>query len=183
MHVELANEKDDNANENLEGDYHPEADFVDSDYSGDDDYEEVRYSDGITSGIHVQASGKDGRSARVNACANDGETTCGSDANITNNFSHSMEPESWDMVMNNFQLEDVEEEEDHLSNEELRSIHDSDDENNAGGKRELEFNPETDMKDLQFELGMLFSDCHVFRAAIREYAMLHGYEMRWLEEK
>ena len=107
MHVELANEKDDNDNENLEGDYHPEADFVDSDYSGDDDYEEVGYSDGITSGIDVQASGKDGGSAHVNACANDGETTCGSDANITNNFSHSMEPESWDMVMNNFQLKDV----------------------------------------------------------------------------
>ncbi|CAL2254868.1 unnamed protein product [Prunus armeniaca] len=35
-----------------------------------------------------------------------------------------------------------------------------------------EFNAATDMADSKFEIGMLFSDCKVFRAAVREYSIL-----------
>ncbi|CAL8989237.1 unnamed protein product [Prunus brigantina] len=35
-----------------------------------------------------------------------------------------------------------------------------------------EFNATTDMADPKFEVGMLFSDCKVFRAAVREYSIL-----------
>ncbi|CAB4296795.1 unnamed protein product [Prunus armeniaca] len=40
-----------------------------------------------------------------------------------------------------------------------------------------EFNAATDMADPKFEIGMLFSDCKVFRAAVREYSILQNRDV------
>ncbi|CAL8998312.1 unnamed protein product [Prunus brigantina] len=43
-----------------------------------------------------------------------------------------------------------------------------------------EFNAATDMADPKFEIGMLFSDCKVFRAAVREYSILQNRDVMFI---
>ncbi|CAB4279543.1 unnamed protein product [Prunus armeniaca] len=46
-----------------------------------------------------------------------------------------------------------------------------------------EFNAATDMADPKFEIGMLFSDCKVFRAAVREYSILQNRDVVFIRNE
>ncbi|KAI5344209.1 hypothetical protein L3X38_012086 [Prunus dulcis] len=56
----------------------------------------------------------------------------------------------------------------------------SDDE---GDKNWPEFNATTDMADPKFEIGMLFIDCKVFRAAVREHSILQKRDVVFIRNK
>ncbi|XP_020411996.1 uncharacterized protein LOC18788539 [Prunus persica] len=46
-----------------------------------------------------------------------------------------------------------------------------------------EFNAATDMADPKFEIGLLFSDCKVFRAAVREYSILQNRDVVFIRNE
>ncbi|CAL9005795.1 unnamed protein product [Prunus brigantina] len=52
-----------------------------------------------------------------------------------------------------------------------------------GDKNWLEFNAATDMADPKFEIGMLFTDCKVFRAAVREHSILQKRDVVFIRNK
>ncbi|CAB4269065.1 unnamed protein product [Prunus armeniaca] len=52
-----------------------------------------------------------------------------------------------------------------------------------GDKNWLEFNAATDMADTKFEIGMLFTDCKVFRAAVREHSILQKRDVVFIRNK
>ncbi|CAL8120873.1 unnamed protein product [Prunus armeniaca] len=76
-------------------------------------------------------------------------------------------------------LEDTRlEEGDQAVEDELRSAHsDEDDEIVARVKKFKHYNHETDKQNPVFDTGMIFSDCKVFREAVREYCLLSGKEV------
>ncbi|CAB4313346.1 unnamed protein product [Prunus armeniaca] len=50
-------------------------------------------------------------------------------------------------------------------------------------KNWLKFNAATDMVDPKFEIGILFSDCKVFRAAVREYSILQNKDVVFIRNE
>ncbi|XP_008238331.1 PREDICTED: uncharacterized protein LOC103336980 [Prunus mume] len=62
--------------------------------------------------------------------------------------------------------------------DELRNVHsDEDDETVVRGKKFKHYNHEIDKQNSVFDTGMIFSDCKVFREAVREYCLLSGKEV------
>ncbi|CAL8161672.1 unnamed protein product [Prunus armeniaca] len=50
-------------------------------------------------------------------------------------------------------------------------------------KNWLKFNAATDMVDPKFDIGILFSDCKVFRAAVREYSILQNKDVVFIRNE
>ncbi|KAI5335722.1 hypothetical protein L3X38_025856 [Prunus dulcis] len=50
-------------------------------------------------------------------------------------------------------------------------------------KKWIEFNSTTDMADPKFEIGMLFTDCKVFRAAVKEYSILQNRDVVFIRNE
>ncbi|KAL6278405.1 hypothetical protein ACE6H2_022006 [Prunus campanulata] len=62
--------------------------------------------------------------------------------------------------------------------DELKSVYlDEDDDTVAKGKKFKHYNHETDKENPVFDTGMVFSDCKVFRHAVREYCLLSGKDI------
>ncbi|PQQ08089.1 uncharacterized protein Pyn_35940 [Prunus yedoensis var. nudiflora] len=95
-------------------------------------------------------------------------TVCHDEEESADNGAKGKEPESTNAGVDSWDWgADVELDSEEYDSDNVQPKYDSDDDTPMTD-RWPEFNPATDMADPEFEVGMKFSDCKVFRAAVRE---------------